>query len=249
MRDITLLIADDEPGVRLFVRQLVERERAPVSQVFEAANGREAVELACRHKPDLVLLDIRMPELDGLQAAQAILQQCPELCVVIASAHEDFDYARTALRAGVADYLLKPVRVAEILERIHKVHTARNTSDESYVVSHPLVAAVAAYVAQHLCDVLDLRSIGKAVFVSPSHLSRVFKKQTGMALVDFVLEQRLAEAKTLLTRTLLSIAEIAEQTGFSSPAYFSACFRKKNGLSPSGYRRSCREDASGGQRG
>ena len=261
MADITLLVADDEPTVRQFVRQVVEREHAPVSAVYEAATGLEALELAVNHRPDLVFLDVRMPEMDGLQAAQAILRRVPETCVVIATAHEDFDYARAALRAGVADYLLKPIRLSEVMERIAAVHSARSTArpeppdspvspeapDLSYEKGgkggksekeHPLVAAVAAYVEQHLGEPLDLPGIGRAVCVSPSHLSRMFKRHAGVSLTEFILARRLAAAEELLGRTELSMAEIAERAGFSNPAYFSACFRKKYGQAPSLWRRS-----------
>ena len=238
--DISLLIADDEPIARLFIRHVIEREEAPVATVYEAANGREALELALRHKPDLLLLDIRMPELDGLQAAAAILAARPEAYVVIVTAYGDFDYARTALRAGVADYLLKPARTAEIMDKVRAAHARKNRLPEAAppveVEPHPLVSAVMRHVAQHLGEKLNLGDIGRAVFASPSHISRMFKKHTGVALMDYILEQRLSAARDLLARTSLSVTEIADRTGFATSAYFSACFRKKSGLAPSAYR-------------
>lgn len=245
VHDVNLLIADDERIARLFIRHVIEREAAPVATVYEAADGREAVALAVRYKPDLVFLDIRMPELDGLQAAAAIMAELPDAQVVIVTAYGDFDYARTALRAGVVDYLLKPARTSEIMDKVRAAHARKNklapparpARGVAEREAHPLVAAVTRHVAQHLSDKLTLHSIGRAVFASPSYVSRMFKKHTGEALMEYILEQRLSAARDLLARTSLSITEIADRTGFATSAYFAACFHKQSGLSPSAYRR------------
>lgn len=239
MRDISLLVADDEALARAFIRKILADEQAPVSVVLEASNGLEAVELAGAHGPDLALLDIRMPGLDGLKAAERILAECPYTSVAIITAYDDFDYARTALRAGVADYLLKPVRPEDVLKLVAG-RASRPGADAPALPDRELPQAVRAavdHVLANLAEPLDLHQVAKAAFVSPHHLSHLFPRHMGRPLSAFIQEQRLAKARELLAHTVLSISDVAEQTGFSSLAYFSACFKKRLGMSPSRYRR------------
>ena len=259
MREITLLVADDEAIVRAFINKLVTREKAPVRQVLEAGNGLKALELALEHKPDLVFLDIRMPGMDGLQAAEAILQALPGTMVVMVTAHGDFDYARSAFRAGVEDYLLKPIRASSVLEYIHKAQAARVTrlsaADAAPLPGNyarpqagalpaenapPAVHAAVEYIRGHLHGKISLSDVSKAVFVSQFHLSRMFARHMGKPLMEYAQDKRLAEAEKLLRETSLSVSEIAEQLGYSTLAYFSGCFRKKFGQAPSAYRKSGR---------
>ncbi len=237
MPDIKLLVADDEPVARAFIRKIVENERAPVAELYEAGNGLEAVELARLHTPDLALLDIRMPGLDGLKTASAILEASPGTRIVIITAHDDFDYARSALRAGVEDYLLKPVRPEDVLDKIAGVFREQPSRPGDDRELPTAVRGAVEHVRANLGAPLDLPGIAAAVFLSPFHLSRLFARHMGKPLSDFIQDERLAAAKDLLVRTSDPISAIAERTGFSSLAYFSACFKKKLGLSPSQYRK------------
>ena len=242
MNAITLLIAEDEAITRDFIRRVLANNRAPVGAIFEASDGREALALFERHRPDLVFLDIRMPFLDGLQVAEKIRESGADARVVIISAHDEFEYARSAFRLGVEDFLLKPVRPAEIMRQITRTLEARFPPAARAGVTgpagqHPLLRAVADYVEANLGAPIDLEALASAACLSRSHLSRTFKKLAGRTLMEYVQERRLAEAEKLLAGSRLSITEIGERTGFASPAYFAACFRKHCGLSPSEYRK------------
>lgn len=234
MRSVKILVADDEVTVRTFIKMVVAKERLPVADCLEAANGLEAVRLVQEHRPDLVFLDIRMPGCDGLRAAELILADNPGTSVVIVSAYNEFDYARSALRAGVVDYLLKPVRPAEIAGLITKA--AAQCADRR----PPLVAKVADYISTHLNQPIKLQDIAGAVYLSPSHLSRTFKSLTGQSIVDFVQDQRLAKAEELFAATDLSVTEVAGRVGFRDAAYFTTCFKNSRGVSPGQYRKKAR---------
>lgn len=237
MSEISLLIAEDEAITRDFIKRVLANNQAPVSEIFEASDGREALALFERHRPGLVFLDIRMPYLDGLQVAEKIRARGGARVVII-SAHDEFEYARSAFRLGVEDFLLKPVRPAELLRQIHKACEARApAAPGGPAAQHPLLRAVAEYVEANLGGPLDLEAIASAACLSRSHLSRTFKKLAGRTIMEYVQERRLAEAGKLLAQSHLSVTEIGERTGFASPAYFAACFRKHFGLSPSEYRR------------
>lgn len=242
MRDIKILVADDEITVRTFIKMVVAKERLPVAACLEADNGLAAVRLAAEHRPDLVFLDIRMPGCDGLKAAEAILADHPGANVVIVSAYNEFDYARTALRAGVADYLLKPVRPAEVAALIAKAAASAAASPAAPGAGRkpPLVDKVEQYIRANLDSPIKLQDIAKAVYLSQFHLSRTFKQLTGRSVVDFVQDLRLAKAGEMLAATDLSVTEIAGRVGFKDAAYFTTCFKNRNGVTPLQYRKNSR---------
>ncbi|HEX7057984.1 MAG TPA: response regulator [Bacilli bacterium] len=116
-----ILIADDEELERVSMKKIILDSFADAEIVGLAENGRKAIQYAAETKPDLILMDIRMPGIDGLEAVSAIQQSCPEVKFIIVSAFDQFEYARTALRLGVNDYLLKPSSIEEIVGTLTKV--------------------------------------------------------------------------------------------------------------------------------
>lgn len=246
MDRITLLVADDEPIVRTFARRYVREHNLPVSRIYEAANGQEAIDAAHAHSPDLILLDIRMPGVNGLDAAAAILKKNPDACIIMVTAYDEFEYARSALRAGAADYLLKPLDPKALADRVRIVLEARaeragDTRTPPDHNPHPLVSRVRGYVDSHLDGNLHLESIARAVHVSPSHCSRMFSRYAGLTISDFVAKRRAAKAVELLENTYISVTDIAGNLGFSSSAYFASWFKRATGLSPLECRRQKRE--------
>jgi DNA-binding NarL/FixJ family response regulator len=115
-----MILADDHELARAGLRNMLEGERG-LRLVGEAANGREALALCQELKPDMALLDVRMPEMDGLAAARAIQQASPQTRVLIVTTHENPDYLLAALKAGVAGYVLKDVTRQDLLATIRRV--------------------------------------------------------------------------------------------------------------------------------
>jgi two-component system, NarL family, response regulator len=159
-RPLTVLLADDHPVVREGLRAVLDR-RPDISVVAEACTGRQAVEEFVRHRPDIVLMDLRMPEMDGVDAISAILEQAPAAHVVVLTTYGDDEDVYRAMRAGAKGYLLKDAPRDELLECIHAVHAGRT------LVS----PAVAERLAEHLSvpelstremDVLRLIGEGRA---------------------------------------------------------------------------------------
>jgi DNA-binding NarL/FixJ family response regulator len=120
---IRLLIADDHALVRSGLRSMLEREPG-IEIVGEARNGREAVELCRSSRPDLVLMDVRMPEMDGLEATRAIKRELPETGVLMVTMHENRDYMLEANKAGAAGYVLKDAARDELVGAVR--HVARH---------------------------------------------------------------------------------------------------------------------------
>jgi DNA-binding NarL/FixJ family response regulator len=114
-----LLLADDHDLLRTGMRGLLMGE-PDIEVIGEASNGREAFELCRRLKPDLVMMDVRMPEMDGLTATRAIKQECPEISVLMVTMHDNPDYLLEALEAGAAGYVLKDAPAERLIDAIRR---------------------------------------------------------------------------------------------------------------------------------
>jgi two-component system response regulator NreC len=120
MRKFRVLLADDHQLMRSGVRLMLERE-ADLTVVGEASDGREAVALAKSLKPEVVVMDIGMPNLNGIEAAHQMTQENPNLAIVIVSMHSDESYVLRALKAGARAYLLKDSAEADLIKAVHVV--------------------------------------------------------------------------------------------------------------------------------
>src|SRR5215831_3574943 len=120
MRKIRVLLADDHQLMRSGIRLMLERE-ADLAVVGEASDGREAVALAKTLKPDVVVMDIGMPNLNGIEASLQMTQENPDVAVVIVSMHSDESYVLRALKAGARGYLLKDSAEADLIKAVHAV--------------------------------------------------------------------------------------------------------------------------------
>lgn len=133
MEPIHIIVVDDHVIVREGTRRLLEQDPR-LLVVAEAGNGREALNLAREYRPDVVLLDLALPDISGIEVARRIALELPETRVAVLSAYDDDDYVVAALEAGVAAYLLKTVPAHDVIAAIHAVA-------EGQVILHPAVAA------------------------------------------------------------------------------------------------------------
>lgn len=131
-----VLLAEDHTVVRAGIRRLL-LEFPMVTEIMEAADGGEAVAAVARYRPDIVLMDITMPRMNGLQATSRIVRQSPNTRVIILSIHRNEDFVRRALHAGASGYLIKAGAVAELDEALRSVHCGRTYISPSL---KPLVA-------------------------------------------------------------------------------------------------------------
>ncbi len=116
-----ILIVDDMPVIRSTLVNIISKKEMLFSPILEAANGEEAVTLARIHKPDIILMDIKMPAMNGLQATATIKQKQPDVKIVMLTAHDEFSYVQKALKLGARDYLLKPVRPNKLLDLLVEI--------------------------------------------------------------------------------------------------------------------------------
>ncbi len=132
MHTIKLLIADDHAVVREGTRQILERE-ADINVVAEAADGEEAVRMADKSSPDVIIMDIAMPKMDGIEATKQIKSLHPNIAILILTAYDDDQFVFNLIEAGAAGYLLKSVRGHELVEAVRAVNAGES-------VLHPAIA-------------------------------------------------------------------------------------------------------------
>jgi two-component system response regulator YesN len=205
----------------------------------------------CRElRPDIVVTDIRMPEVDGLELVRGLMRAGCAAEVVIISGHDDFACARQALQLGVVDYLLKPVNAGEpnsVLSRARdRVYRGRGLRDAPVRAlidaRHPRIRAALRWIVEHFCENVGLTEAAAHVGMSPTYFSEIFKREVGRGFSDYLTELRIGEACRLLERGDLQIQEIAARIGYHNPNYFSRVFHRIVGRTPSEYE----QDAAGG---
>ncbi len=242
---LKILIVDDETVVRRGVMLGVDWGQIGCAIVGEAANGEEGLALAKEHRPDLIITDIRMPKMDGIQMMNAIREQGFNTHVIVLTAYSDFSYAQSALKLGADDYLLKPFRDQELLSAVMKIlqkEKAREFPSPDAVL--PAAAAGKSkyvqeaihYIARHYGDSdMGITAIAGHLNVSESYLSHVFKKETNCTVTGYLTQYRIHTAMKLFKDCRLKVYEVARQVGYKDVTYFGSTFKKLAGMSPSEY--------------
>jgi two-component system response regulator YesN len=248
-----ILIAEDEEISRLALRRICERSGCPVEVAAEVSTGRQVLEAIELARPDIILMDVVMPGMDGLAAARAVRERYPATRIVIVSAHENFEYAQQALRLGATDYLLKPVRPEQLVELLKRLCADRDGEQAQTSIETPprqdaqeqaqegphahVLKRARAYMAAHYMQSLTLEQVAEHVALAPTYFSRIFKQEMGCTFVEYLTQIRLEEAKRLLRTTGMSVTEISYAVGYQSPNYLSELFKTVEGVTASAYRR------------
>jgi two-component system, NarL family, response regulator LiaR len=210
-KSIRIVLADDHVMLRQGTADLLRRQ-PDIDVVGEAANGQEAVLLAQQIRPDIVVMDVRMPVLSGIEATRIIREQLPQVQVLVLTAHDDDQYIFSLLQAGASGYLLKTAPVSELLKAIRQVHAGESPLDPtiarkvvarlSKTGSTDLLAANQEQPAETLTprelEVLQLlaqgmsnRAIAEVLFISDrtvqAHLTSIFAKTQVSSRLEAVL--------------------------------------------------------------
>ncbi len=257
---LKLLIVDDEPTIRRGIRESIDWARHGVRIVGEAANGQRALEAVRALAPDVALVDIMMPRLDGLAFCEQCRRESPRVRLIIVSGYDEFALAQKAIRVGVDDYLLKPVGAEQLVETVAKAGRSLMTQEFADIRDRMMAApengrfagnasarrilgSVLAFIESHYLGELDLASAGRAAGVTPNHLCKVLRSCCAMTFVDIVNRYRIAVAEIWLRSGNLKLTEVADKSGFSDSHYFARVFKKVTGLTPGEFRDTAAEGA------
>lgn len=246
----TILLADDEENILRSTKKLFLDAFPNEIRVLTAKNGVECYHLFQTEKIDLLLLDIKMPGMNGVELVERIRQTDQKAAVIILSAYAEFEYAQKFIRYGVTDYLIKPVEVSRLLtvvrsvmqrpERMHDKETEIIPQQEEAFYdcgkTHTLVTEAKAYMKEHVYEPLTLSVVAEALHINKAYLCDMFKKETEINMSSYINNLKVAEAKKLLLETRMSVNEIAEKLNYSSSRYFIEKFTKSTGITPAKFR-------------
>ena len=233
----SIMIVEDEYLVRQGIASLVDYEQFGMQVIAQAENGIEAWQKFQENPADILLTDINMPQMNGLELAKLVRDQAPKCHIVFLTGYDDFDYARTAIKLGADDYLLKPFSKDDVEEMLAKVRTKldkeRKKVQIQNLVDQGQRSELEEAIHERLADSeLSLKSLASQLGFSPSYLSVLIKKELGLPFQDYLIQERMKKAKLLLLTTDLKIYEIADQVGFEDMNYFSQRFKQVVGLTP-----------------
>lgn len=253
---MNILIAEDELTIAQGIGTIIRQESGFDCRIYYSENGRSAMEKARIIKPDLTFTDIRMHYMDGLELTSALKKE--NLCqnIVIISGYGEFEYAQTALRLGVLDYLLKPIEKSRLLEIVRSVWEKMPSSYSSAMPVHVLdnipnipviklndssyptsLKRFLKYLQENYMNDLNLQSVSEELFFNPNYISTLINKHLGVSfcfLLDYI---RLTHACELMnTHPEKTNAEISYLVGYAVPRRFYSAFQKRLQCTPSQFR-------------
>ena len=245
-----IVVVEDESMVRKGIILTIDWSALDCVVVGDAANGEEGVELVERLKPDIVVSDVKMPRMDGIEMLRRLREQGNRVYVIILTAYDSFTYAQSALRLGAVDFLLKPFHDGDLEQAVLNLQKRMQAEDSAQ--SPPVlglkkgdkskyVLEAMDYIGSHYNDPgISVGSIAQHLGISEGHLSHTFKKETDYTLLNYLTRYRIYKSMELLRDCRTKIYEAAEQVGYKDITYFSATFKRVVGVSPSEYQDTCR---------
>lgn len=238
----TLLICDDSIDE---IRVIVARLRSANYKLIIARNGKEACDRAGVLQPDLILMEVRMPVMDGLAACR-LLKAHPDtrhIPVMFLTAIDDVSTRLEGLRSGAVDYIVKPAHEEEVMLRVavqiarvpHLITRDCLTPIDSH--AHATVTAFVRLLERHYSEGLDIDTLASMVGAHRNAVSEAFREVHGCSVFTWIREQRMKRACEWLTRSSMSVSEIATELGFSSSGNFATAFKDRYNFTPRDFRR------------
>lgn len=236
---VRVLIVEDEISTLNLLKIIVDWEEFHMKIVGTASNGREALFLITEIKPDLIITDIKMPIMDGIELAKEVHKTYPQMKVMIVTAYEDIKLAQEALRSGVIDFILKPLKRQEIkdaLVRAESLFEKKDMPEEQ--TSQDLMEQIKIFLDEnYFRKELSLPLIAEKFYINSSYLSRAFSKRYGITLIEYLNRIRIEHACHYLEEGDWKIYQVAERVGIPNPDYFTKCFKKVMGISVRDYKK------------
>lgn len=240
MKKLQVLLVDDEIMIREGFKRLFDWSAHDCEVVGEAADGMEALAQIDHLQPDIVIMDINIPIINGLKVIQTSKMRYPDMAFIIVSGYDDFSYCREALRMRITDYILKPVNYEEFGSCIDRLKIAlyeKRKIEEQDAQEERTITGIIRYLQEHLDKEISLNILADEFHLSSQYISQLFKSEIGVNFLAYLTSIRMERAKKLLLATSLSIGEISEKCGYADYRVFTKAFKKEEGSTPSQYRR------------
>lgn len=240
MKEMKVVLVDDEILIREGFKKLFDWKSHDCIVVAEASDGLEALTTIEEVQPDLVIMDINIPILNGLKVIETCKAKYPDMAFIIVSGYDDFSYCRQALRMQITDYILKPVDYEEFGHCIDRLRIALYDKEKSERVDTKddrVITQIVKYLQQHIDQDISLQVLSDEFHLSSQYISQLFKNEIGVNFLAYLTNLRIENAKKLLISTALPISEISMRCGYADYRVFTKTFKKNVGSTPSQYRR------------
>ena len=243
----TVLVIDDNNDIRQYEHTLLQDDYI----VMEAVDGKEGLEIAKKEVPDLVICDVMMPVMDGLEFTEQLKtnKATSHIPVIMLTAKNLEEHRAEGYEHGADSYITKPFHSKVLLARIENLLKQRKLLKRLFQGSKEVEQEIAeshledrdkqflkqlhSIIQKNLSDSeFGVEDIGKQIGLSRVQLYRKVKAMTGSSVVDLLRKARLAKAKRLLESRSMSVSEVAYDVGFSAPSYFTKCFKEEYGMLP-----------------
>lgn len=248
-----VLLVDDEQIERMALAKKIDRYYGDKVNIYHAVNGREAVDMCSEHKNDIIIMDISMPEMNGVMAAKYIRQIDDKCSIIFLTAYDDFEYARNAIKIRALDYLLKPCDINDLLavmdmaiqkldrECDFKGNTKENKPERKRenvknFDEQTTIKYLREYVENNYTFDISMQEVAEDMGYSDVYFSKLFKQYFNQNFTAYLTEYRIKKAKELLTDTNNSIKDISRMVGYEDSNYFAKIFKRIVGEIPSKFR-------------
>ena len=245
-----LLIVEDEKFIQRGLVQAIDWKSIGFEVIAEAENGKKALQCVEIEKPDVILTDIRMPVMDGLELMSIVYEQYPHIKLVVLSGYGDFSYAQHAIKCGVLGYILKPTKDEEIYQVFRKVKAIMDGGASPSVskvlvqkrnTRNPVIERVEKFIDESFSEKITLENVAAIAYMNPTYFSTFFKQHTGYSFKDYLTKIRMEKARELILTTDLKAYHIAVMVGYDDSRYFSKLLKSTIGMSLSELRKEHRQ--------
>lgn len=239
-----ILVVEDEAPIRDWISYTIKNISEDFDLIGSVKNGREAYDLSLKCKPDVIITDIKMPVMDGLELSKKIKEIMPEVFIVILTNFAEFDYAKEAIGFGAYEYLIKseirPKEIKELLCKIDEKIKSKDIKPNLYIKDKKedkktyskSIEKSLRYIEDNYKNHISLIDVAKHIYLSHEYFSRLFKEEVGENFSTYLTVYRINKAKELIKGTDMKISQIAMEVGYSNPGYFSKNYKKYMGVSP-----------------
>ncbi len=239
-----ILVVEDEAPIREWLIYTIKNVSEDFELIGSANNGREAYDLSLKYRPDVIITDIKMPVMDGLEFSKKIKEIMPEVFIVILTNFAEFNYAKEAISFGAYEYFIKseirPKEIKELLFRIDEKIKGREINTKATIISKKedkkkyskTIEKSLIYIEENYGNHISLIDVAKNIYLSHEYFSRLFKEEVGENFSTYLTLYRMNKAKELIKGTDMKISQIAMKVGYSNPGYFSKNYKKYMGTSP-----------------
>ncbi len=233
---MNLLIADDENLELKVLEKTVKKHFVDELEIFASSNGREASQICDEVKPDIALLDIEMPGMNGIELAKYIKEKYVECIIIFITAYDRFDYAIEAMHIKAFDYLLKPWKEERLCELISTAIENVRSMQKTDSIVHSQKDIIKDYIDRNYKKDISAKDVAGILGYSDVYFSKVFKQLFDDNFINYLTKIRIDRAKVLLKDVSFNIKEVGKSVGYADSNYFTKVFKRSVGMSPSEYR-------------